>query len=52
MSKEIKHVDLKTIAGPDFLKKMSYKELDVLSEDIKNYILDITSKNGGHLSAN
>lgn len=52
MSKEIKHVDLKTITGPEFLKKMSYKELDVLSEDIRDYILDITSKNGGHLSAN
>ena len=52
MAKEIKHVDLKTITGPDFLKDLSYKELDVLSEDIRDYILDITSKNGGHLSAN
>ena len=52
MSKEVKHVDLKTISGPEFLLKMGYKDLDVLSEDIKNYILDITSKNGGHLSAN
>ena len=52
MSKEVKHVDLKTITGPEFLNQMSYKELDVLSTDIRDYILDITSKNGGHLSAN
>ena len=52
MAKELKHVNLKTIKSPDFLKELSYKELDVLSEDIKDYILDITSKNGGHLSAN
>lgn len=52
MAKEIKHVDLKAITGPEFLNELSYKELDVLSDDIKDYILDITSKNGGHLSAN
>ena len=50
--KEIKHVDLTKIENPDFLKDMSYKELDILSDDIRNYIIDITSKNGGHLSSN
>lgn len=50
--KEIKHVDLHKIENPKFLKKMSYQELEVLSDDIRNYIVDITSKNGGHLSAN
>lgn len=52
MAKEIKHVDLTAIKDPEFLKSMSYKELDVLSDDIRKYIIDITSKNGGHLSAN
>ena len=52
MSKKVNHIDLTAIKNPDFVKKMSYKDLDVLSEDIRNYILDITSKNGGHLSAN
>lgn len=52
MSKKVNHIDLTSIKNPDFVKKMSYKDLDVLSEDIRNYILDITSKNGGHLSAN
>ena len=50
--KELKHIDLTKIENPKFLKGMSYQELDVLSDDIKNYIVDITSKNGGHLSAN
>ena len=50
--KEIKHFDLSKIENPDFLKDLSYKELDVLSEDIRNYIIDITSRNGGHLSSN
>ena len=50
--KEIKHVDLHKIKNPEFLKDLSYKELDVLSEDIRQYIIDITSKNGGHLSSN
>ena len=50
--KEIKHIDLTKIENPEFLKDLSYQELDVLSEDIRQYIIDITSKNGGHLSAN
>ena len=49
--KEIKHVDLAKIENPNFLKTMSYQELDVLSDDIRKYIIEITSKNGGHLSS-
>lgn len=52
MSSKTKHIDLKGISNPDFVKNLTYKELDILSDDIRNYILDITSKNGGHLSAN
>ncbi len=50
--KEVQHIDIANIKNPDFLKDLSYKELDVLSEDIRNYILDITSTHGGHVSAN
>jgi len=50
--KEIQHIDIKNIKNPEFLKDLDYKELDVLSEDIRNYILDSTSKNGGHVSSN
>lgn len=50
--KEIKHVNLKEIKNPEFLKDMSYKELDVLSEDIRQYLIETISKTGGHLSSN
>lgn len=52
MKKEIKRIDLTKIENPTFLKDLSYKELDVLSSDITNYLVDVTSKNGGHLSSN
>ena len=50
--KELHHIDIQTIENPDFLKELNYKELDLLSEDIRQYIIDITSRNGGHLSSN
>ena len=50
--KTIQHFDINKIENPKFLKDLSYKELDVLSDDIRKYIIDITSKNGGHLSSN
>ena len=50
--KIIQHVDLSKIQNPDFLKELSYKELSVLSDDISKYIIQVTSKNGGHLSSN
>lgn len=49
---EIKHIELEKIQNPNFLKDLSYKELGVLSDDISKYIIDVTSKNGGHLSSN
>lgn len=51
-NKNIQHVDLSKIQNPDFLKELSYKELNVLSDDISKYIIQVTSKNGGHLSSN
>lgn len=50
--KELRRIDLHTIENPNFLKDLSYQELDLLCDDIRNYIIDITSKNGGHLSSN
>ena len=52
MKKEVIHYPLDKIENPDFLKDFSYKNLDVLSTDISDYLVDITSKNGGHLSSN
>ena len=48
----VKHIDLTKIENPGFLKDLSYKELDVLSEDIRKELLRVTSTYGGHLSSN
>ena len=52
MKKEPIHIDLSNIKDPTFLKDISYKNLDVLSTDIADYLVDVTSKTGGHLSSN
>ena len=50
--KEINKINLAEIKDPSFLTNLSYKELNELSKDITNYIVDATSVNGGHLSSN
>lgn len=40
------------IKNPKFLKKLKIKDLEILSTDIRNYIIDKVSKTGGHLSSN
>lgn len=40
------------IKNPDFLKKYDINEFETLSSDIREFILNNVSKNGGHLSAN
>ncbi len=50
--KELKKVNIAEIKDPTFLKDLSHKELDLLSKDICEYIVDKTSVNGGHLAAN
>ena len=52
MKQEVIHYDLKNIKNPDFLKDISYRNLEVLSSDITDYLVDVTSKTGGHLSSN
>ena len=52
MKKEVIHYPLDKIENPEFLKDLSYKDLDVLSTDITDYLVDVTSKTGGHLSSN
>jgi 1-deoxy-D-xylulose-5-phosphate synthase len=43
---------LDSIRGPADLKKMSVDELAVLAAEIRALILEIVSKNGGHLGSN
>ena len=37
---------------PQDLKKMSLQELETLSEEIRQKVLDVVSRNGGHLASN
>lgn len=43
---------LDKLTGPDCLKGMSVKELDALAEEIRDRLLEIVPKNGGHLASN
>ena len=43
---------LSNIKNPDFLKDLNNKELENLSQEIRNEILKTVSTNGGHLSSN
>lgn len=43
---------LEKIKGPEDVKKLSTQEKNKLAEEIRQYILEIVSKNGGHLASN
>ena len=45
-------MNILTIKNPKFLKKLKIKDLELLSQDIRNFIIDKVSKTGGHLSSN
>ena len=51
-NKRIIDIDIRDIKGPEFLKELNYRSLDLLSEKIRREIIDKTSKYGGHLSSN
>jgi len=41
---------LKEYTGPIDLKYMSYQELIELAQEVRDYILEVTAKNGGHVA--
>ena len=43
---------LEKVNLPEDVKKLSIEDKKILAEDIRKYILDIVSKNGGHLASN
>jgi 1-deoxy-D-xylulose-5-phosphate synthase len=43
---------LEKIDSPKDIKKLSLKELYQLAQELREYILDVVSKNGGHLAPN
>jgi len=42
---------LDTINGPEDLRSLSYEELDLLAEEIRQVIVETTSRCGGHLAS-
>lgn len=44
--------DLLEIKDPSFIKDLSVKELKILAEEIRQFLIDNISKTGGHLSSN
>src|SRR5580692_2815108 len=45
-------VNLASIEGPDDLRPLSYKELDALSQEIRDLIISTVTTTGGHLGSN
>lgn len=45
-------MDLKSIENPSFLKDLSKKELEQLSQNIRNFLIKTLSKTGGHIGPN
>ena len=43
---------LDRVNKPDDLKKLNLAEKEELAKEIREYILEIVSKNGGHLASN
>lgn len=43
---------LKTIDGPEDLRKLPRTHLEVLADELRAFVLDSVSKTGGHLSSN
>ena len=43
---------LSKIHSPEDIKKLSQKELKQLAQEIRNTIINVVGKNGGHLASN
>ena len=43
---------LSKISDPQDLKNKNFDELNILANEIRNYIIEVLSKNGGHLASN
>lgn len=45
-------MDLHSITSPSFLKELNTKQLEVLSEDIRRFLIENLSRTGGHIGPN
>lgn len=50
MNNEYKY--LGRVGSPEDIKKLSYDEIDTLCGEIREHIVEVTTKNGGHLASN
>lgn len=48
----MKYQYLDRIDSPSDIKNLNYSELDILCEEIRDYIIEVITKNGGHLASN
>ncbi len=49
---KIKRIALTDIKDPSFLKSLKIKELELLAEDIRSFLIEKISQTGGHLASN
>lgn len=49
---ELLQMDLMSIENPAFLKGLSNEELNILSEDIRHFLINRLSQTGGHIGPN
>ncbi|QLK86096.1 1-deoxy-D-xylulose-5-phosphate synthase [Staphylococcus sp. 17KM0847] len=45
-------MDVRTIQDPSFLKSLSVKELESLSQDVRQFLIETCAITGGHIGAN
>ena len=43
---------IEKINSPEDVKKLNFQEKEQLAEEIRKYILEVVSENGGHLASN
>ena len=43
---------IEQLDGPEILKKLSVKQMNILAAEIRSFLIDSVSKTGGHLSSN
>ena len=52
MANKIERIDIKSIKDPKFVKELNYSSLTLLCHDIRQEIISVTSRYGGHLASN
>ena len=43
---------LDRIKGPEDVRRLTYKQTEILAEEIRRFLIETTSRTGGHLASN